>query len=45
MEHTQALTDYIGFLIESLRHMGEEIEEKGNEARDIVTTMAEGGAQ
>jgi hypothetical protein len=42
MEHTQALTGYIGFLASTLRRMGEEIEKEGNEASDVVAMMAGG---
>jgi hypothetical protein len=45
VEHTQALTHHIGFLASMLRRMGEEIEEEANKARDVVLTMAQGGAQ
>jgi hypothetical protein len=45
VEHTQALCGYIGFLADTLRDMGERIENEASQANDVVGMMTEGGAQ
>jgi hypothetical protein len=38
--HTQALTGHLDFLADTLRRMGEEIEERGNEVSDMLSDKA-----
>jgi hypothetical protein len=45
LDHTLALTDHIGYLVERLRDMGEAIVKEADEAGQVVTMMTGGSAE